>query len=83
MYAFLSGAIMLGCFAVSLVFLRSWQRTSDRLFAWFALSFAILGTERWVLAVVHVPEASSPLVYLLRLLAFSLIILAIVDKNRR
>lgn len=82
MYGFISGAIMLGSFVASLFFYRFWRRTLDRLFVWFAVAFLILGIERLVLAITHANEISSPAIYILRLVAFLLIIVAIVDKNR-
>ncbi|HYG34460.1 MAG TPA: DUF5985 family protein, partial [Clostridia bacterium] len=44
--AFLSGAIMLNAWAISLFFLRFWRNTGDRLFAFFASAFVLLGVER-------------------------------------
>jgi hypothetical protein len=79
---FLSGAVMLACSAVALLFLRSWQRTSDRLFGLLALAFFLLAVERWVLALLSAEHQLRHLVYLIRLVAFLLILIAIVDKNR-
>lgn len=83
MYGFVSGAIMFGSFVASLFFYRFWRRTLDRLFVWFAVAFLILGVERLVLAITHASEISSPAIYMMRLIAFGLIIAAIVDKNRQ
>ena len=82
MYGFLSGAIMMGCLVAASLFYRFWRRTADRLFAWFAVAFLLLGIERLVLVVTHGSELASPGIYLLRLIAFGVIIAAIVDKNR-
>lgn len=82
MYGFLSGAIMVGCFVAALFFYRFWRRTLDRLFVWFAVAFLLMGIERLVLAIAHLSEVSSPAIYVMRLIAFGLIIAAIVDKNR-
>ncbi|HEY1976942.1 MAG TPA: DUF5985 family protein [Candidatus Baltobacteraceae bacterium] len=83
MYGLISGAIMFGSFVASLFFYRFWRRTLDRLFVWFAVAFLILGVERLVLAITHASEISSPAIYIMRLIAFGLIIAAIVDKNRQ
>ncbi|MGC2129157.1 MAG: DUF5985 family protein [Candidatus Aquilonibacter sp.] len=83
MAPFLSGAIMMGCFVAAAFFWRSWQRTTDRLFIWFALSFLILGVERLAIVATDAAETTTPWVYLLRILAFALIAIAIVEKNRR
>ena len=79
---FLNGAILMGFVVAGLFFLRFHRRTRERLFAIFAASFFVLGFERIVLACVP-PEAEfRPYVYLIRLIAFLLIIVAIADKNR-
>lgn len=82
MYLFLSGCIMAGCFVVAVFFARSWTRTHDRFFLIFAMAFALLGIERLVLGLMNLPEAPTPKIYLIRLAAFLLIIVAIIEKNR-
>ncbi|HYZ48227.1 MAG TPA: DUF5985 family protein [Sphingomonas sp.] len=80
---FLSGAITFGFFVAGLFFLRFWRRTGDGLFLAFAAAFALLGINQALLIFSGIPvEERSPL-YLLRLLAFLLIIGAIVRKNAR
>ncbi len=82
LYDFLSGAVAFGFLVISLFFLRFWTRLRDPLFISFALAFGLLGLSQAVLALSDLPlEERSP-VYLLRLAAFSLIILAIFRKNR-
>jgi hypothetical protein len=76
--AFISGAIMLGSAAVGLIFLRSWNRTADRLFLLFALAFWLFG-----LLMVSAGSELRSWVYLVRLVAFGLIIVAVIGKNRR
>ena len=79
---FLSGAIVMGYFVAGLYFLRFWRRSRDRLFAIFAASFWLLGIQR--IALVRYPAWNDEYgsVYLLRLIAFLMILGAIVDKNR-
>jgi hypothetical protein len=79
---FLSGAVMMGAAAVATYFLRSWLRTRDRLFILFSAAFALLSLERWFLVLIGHENELGSLVYLVRLGAFVLILLAIVDKNR-
>ena len=79
---FLHGAIMMGFLIAGLFFLRFHRRTRERLFAIFAASFFVLALERVVLSLVHQNAEFRPYVYLIRLTAFLLIIVAIVDKNR-
>jgi len=80
--AFLSGAVMLGFFLAGLFFLRFWGRTRDRLFLLFAISFGVMGVQRIALLVSTDTDERAVWLYGLRLVAFLLIIGAIVDKNR-
>lgn len=81
--AFLSGAITCGFLVASLFFARFWRRTRDGLFIAFAAAFALLGLNQALLALSGIPvEERSPL-YLIRLVAFLLIIVAIVRKNAK
>ena len=81
--AFLSGAITSGFVLASLFFARFWRRTGDSLFLAFAAAFALLGLNQALLVFSGIPvEERSPL-FLLRLVAFLLIIIAIVRKNAR
>jgi len=66
-------------------FLRFWRATRERLFIFFALAFLGLGAT-WVgLAIINHPadEAQQEYAYILRLLAFVILIIGIIDKNRR
>ena len=83
MKPFLSGAIFMVCLTIALFFFRFWRRTSDRLFLAFGVAFLLLMVERIVLVAIDASHEFAPYVYLVRLLAFMLIIAAIVDKNRR
>ena len=78
----LTGAIATGSFVVGLFFFRFWRRTSDRFFLFFALSFWIECVNRIALAISLGSEL-EPFCYLVRLVAYGLIVLAIVEKNRR
>jgi uncharacterized membrane protein len=80
--SFLSGAIMGLCFVASLFFARFWSRTQDRLFAVFSLSFFLLGFERCALFVVGANDETRTWVYLIRFVAFAVLVVGIVDKNR-
>lgn len=83
MIEFLSGAIMMGFFIAALFFLRFWTRTKDSLFAIFAISFALLALERWVLFLTHYGrDETQAMVYLIRAVAFLLITFGVVQKNR-
>lgn len=75
---FLSGALSTGYLLVALFFLRFWRETHERLFGYFATAFVILAFQRALLAFLD----PTPLLYLLRLGAFTMILWAIIDKNR-
>ncbi len=81
MNQFVWGAIVMACATAGVFFLRFWRKTGDRLFAIFALAFWILGVHWFVLAWTEKDEVHVGL-YAIRLLAFLLILFAIIDKNR-
>jgi hypothetical protein len=83
MIDFLNGATAMGCAVAALFFFRFYRQSSDRLFLFFALGFSIFGANRLVLALLEEGHEASTYVYLSRLLAFVLILFAIIDKNRK
>jgi hypothetical protein len=79
----IAGAITMGYAVGGLFFLRFWRETRDRLFAAFAASFWLLGLQRLVLATLSEPRAETiTRLYLVRLAAFLILLVAIIDKNR-
>jgi hypothetical protein len=76
------GAIAAGSIAVSLFFFRFWRSTRDRFFLLFALSFLIEGVNRVVLYESVGLSEDAPVYYIIRLVAYGLILAAIIDKNR-
>lgn len=80
--ALLTGAVSTLNLVVALFFFRFWVRTRDSFFLLFALAFAIDGTSRLIIASVSVSNESEPYAYLPRLVTFSLIIAAVIVKNR-
>lgn len=82
MVLLIAGALTMGYFVATLFFLRFWRQAGDRLFAIFAIAFAVLGTQRAALVLVGDWFGSATWLYLLRLLAFLLILYGIIDKNR-
>jgi hypothetical protein len=79
--SFIGGANAFGCLLIALFFAKFWKRTRDPFFRAFALAFFVLGIGRIVEAGFRIAQESTPSVYILRLLAFSIIIFAIVQKN--
>ena len=83
MFEFVSGLITMGFVIAGLFFLRFWRRTGDHLFAAFAVAFWMLATNQALLVFVRIPIEERSWLYLLRLGAFTLILLAVIAKNRR
>ena len=82
MIPFVTGAIVMGCWVAGLFFLRFWMQTRDRLFLFFTAAFWVLALSWVALALTDETYEARPFLYLLRLVAFVLIIVGIVDKNR-
>jgi hypothetical protein len=80
---FLSGAITAGFVVAGFFFLRFWKRTREALFLAFAAAFWLLGLSQALLALTDIPVEERSWLYLLRLAAFSLILISIWRKNRR
>ena len=76
------GAIAAGCFVAGLGFLRYWCSTRDRFFLFFMLSFWIEAANRVHMALTASWNETEPVHYLVRLLSYALIVVAIWDKNR-
>jgi hypothetical protein len=83
MTEFVLGATAMGCLVAAVFFLRFWRDTHDRFFGLFALAFAAFAGNRIVLVAMDEADENRPLAYLVRLAAFVVILIAIVDKNRR
>lgn len=79
---FLSGFVVAGFMIAGLFFLRFWRKTGDLLFIAFAASFWLLALNQSLLVFSHVPTEERSWLYLVRLLAFALILFAIGMKNR-
>jgi len=77
------GAIAMACFVVGLFFLRFWRQTRDRFFLFFCISFWVDGINRLSYGLNMTADEHEPILYLVRFLAFLLILVAIVDKNRK
>ena len=81
MRAFVLGVLASLCAVTALFFLRYWRASGDRLFGFFAVGFLALAME-WLAHALFDAHLRQD-IYLVRLLAFGIIILGIVDKNRR
>jgi peptidoglycan/LPS O-acetylase OafA/YrhL len=82
LHFFGEGLLAAGYLVAALFFLRFWRESGDRLFAFFAWSFALLAAQRAVLALVQGASDHTVWIYMIRLTAYLLILIAIYDKNR-
>ncbi|MBX3041156.1 MAG: hypothetical protein KF789_10675 [Bdellovibrionaceae bacterium] len=82
MSAFLVGAITMASFIIGLFFIKFYRRTRDRLLLLFGNSFLLLGVERLLLMGVPQENEARSFIYVIRLIAFSMIIVGIILKNR-
>jgi hypothetical protein len=83
MNEFVRGALTMASVLVAALFFRAWRETRDRLFLAFSIAFGVLAIHWTFLALSRVDTELHNYFYLTRALAFLLIALAIVDKNRR
>ena len=79
---FLLGVIVTASLTAAVFFFRFWKRSGDRLFLAFGAAFAIEGLNRLRFLSVEDPLDASPSIYVVRLLAFLLVLTAIIAKNR-
>jgi uncharacterized membrane protein HdeD (DUF308 family) len=80
---FLLGIIVATSLIAALFFAKFWSRTRDPLFLAFALAFAAEGINRLAFLFLERPNEGRPAIYVVRLLAFLLILAAILWKNRK
>jgi hypothetical protein len=83
LYDFLGGAVAMGFAVAALFFLKFWRRTREGLFLAFFGSFLLLAVGQALLTMSGVPLEERSKLYLLRLLAFLLILGAMWWQNRR
>jgi hypothetical protein len=68
--------------ACAVFFYRFWRESRDRLFFFFSAAFLLLSICWVLLALIDPIGESRPYAYAIRLVAFLLIIVAMMDKNR-
>jgi hypothetical protein len=82
MIDFLSGAVALAHLVVGFFFLRFWRNTRDRLFLFFAIAFGLFALNQFAANLLGAADERTGYTYVLRVLGFLAILVAIVDKNR-
>jgi hypothetical protein len=78
-----NGAIAMGFLVCAVFFIRFWTLNKDSLFLVFAIAFFLLALNQSLGSILGLPLEERSWLYLLRLAAFSMIIIAIVRKNFR
>jgi Family of unknown function (DUF5985) len=91
MRTYIWGVLTMACVVVAIFFFHYWRSSRERLFAYFSVAFATMAVD-WLVHALVVPadpvraEAylmHQPEIYLVRLAAFVVILIAIIDKNRQ
>lgn len=71
----------MGYLVAAIFFLKFYRTTKDRLFAFFATAFGLLSAQRVALGLTTKTVEDTVLIYVIRLIAFLIILYAIIDKN--
>jgi hypothetical protein len=82
LHPLIAGMLAMGYSIAALFFLRFWRDTRDRLFLYFAVAFGLLAAQRVISIVAMQWTENTVWIYGIRLVAFLLILYAIIDKNR-
>jgi hypothetical protein len=77
----ISGALGAGFLIAGVFFLRFWARTREGLFLAFAGAFALMAVVQILPTLMGIPQEDRGGIYLFRLAAFVLIIVAVLAKN--
>jgi membrane-associated PAP2 superfamily phosphatase len=80
MFDFLSGMAAAGFLIAALFFFRFWKRTKDILFVNFGIAFVLLAVSQATSSLFNAHDDRT-WIYLLRLAAFILLLVAIIRKN--
>jgi Family of unknown function (DUF5985) len=81
MIQFLEGAVTIAYIIAAVHFLSFWRKTSDRLFVSFAAAFLLFALNQFIVSVLWAADERNSYAYILRILGFTIILFAIVDKN--
>ena len=80
--AFLQAVNATGALVACLFFFRFWRDSRDSLFAFFGAAFLLLSTSWALLALINPADETQPYIYAIRLAAFLLLIVGMINKNR-
>lgn len=82
MVALFNGATAMACLGIALFFGRFWRQSSDRLFLCLSAAFVAFAVNYSVLGLLPVPDERRGYAFVIRLLAFVVIIVGLVLKER-
>ena len=80
--AFLQAVNATAAFVAGLLFMRFWRDSRDSLFAFFGGAFWLFSFSWTLLALINPDAETQPYIYAIRLVAFGLLIVGMVNKNR-
>ncbi|MGE0400100.1 MAG: DUF5985 family protein [Kofleriaceae bacterium] len=80
-HQFLHGGLAVGCAAIALAFFRYYRLACDELFLWFSAAFVVFAAQ-WTILAFGALHEHTHIAFLIRLLGFVFIAIAIVRKNR-
>ena len=83
MLDFVRGAVAMGFLVAAGFFFQFWRQSRDRLFVSFAAAFVLMSANSVLQTAIHESVRNNILPYLIRLVAFLIILAAIIDKNLR
>jgi hypothetical protein len=78
----LAGALLFSYAIAGAHFFQFWRQTRDRLFCHFAVAFWLFALNQLAVSVPVLTSETRGYFYLLRVLGFVVILVAIIDKNR-
>jgi hypothetical protein len=76
------GGVATAALVAALFFLRFWRATRDRFFLFFAVAFGLEAFSRVLIGITGSVREDAPMFYVIRLAAYVVIFIAILDKNR-
>ena len=81
MIDFLSGALTVAYVVGAVYFFQFWRRAPERLFLAFGVAFILLALNQLTVFVLGTDDERGNYAYVLRVIAFVLIVVGIIEKN--
>ena len=81
MYDFLTGVATAGFLIAAVFFFRFWKTTQDTFFAILGIAFVLFAANQAAVALLEVSREEQSWIYVLRLVGFALLLVAITQKN--